>query len=82
MSRMSRAPVSNVFECDPNLRLLDFLLPKLQRACVSMKKLLIVWMIFGSKLLSFFQYQQIYSSQDPMLTDRQAVVMLEMYILG
>ena len=39
-------------------------------------------MIFGSKLLSFFQYQQIYSSQDPMLTDRQAVVMLEMYILG
>jgi len=40
---------SNFFECDPNLS--EHLWPKPQTAYSNMKKMMIVWMSFGSKLL-------------------------------
>jgi len=43
----------NCFERDWNLSLVNILRPKPQTAYVNMTKILIVWMIFGSRLLSW-----------------------------
>jgi len=52
---------SELFECVPNLSLLSISQPKSQTTCANMKNIMIVWMIFGSKLLSSFSMSAIYS---------------------
>jgi len=47
MHLVQRLP--NVFERDPNLSLLNVLRYKRQTAYVHMKKVMVVWMVFGSK---------------------------------
>ena len=49
------------FECDWNLSLVDILRPNPQTAFVNMTKMLIVWMIFGSRLPSSFSISALYS---------------------
>jgi len=51
----------NFVERNSNLSLVNISRPKPQTAYVKMKKTMIVWMIFGSDLLSSFSMSAIYS---------------------
>ena len=51
----------NFFERDWNLSLVNILRPKPQTAYVNITKILIVWMIFGNRLLSSFLMSAFYS---------------------
>ena len=51
----------NIFELEWNLSLVNILSPKLQTAYVNMTKMLIVWMIFGIRLLSSFSMSAFHS---------------------
>jgi len=46
--------VPKLFECDLNLNLVNILPPTPQTVCYDFKKVMIVWKIFGSNLLSSF----------------------------
>jgi len=53
----------NIFEGDPNLSLVNLLWPKPQTVCVHISKVIIVWMMFDSKLLIPFSMTGICSSR-------------------